>query len=174
MKNRTKWMMLGLTGLLLAACGTTSQNQETSSASSAISQEKVESTGDDMASIKKNTTDLSQDEVAEIIGVYEDLQQAMIDVDMERLREILPDDYVARHITGVTQTREEWLADIESGEMVYYAFSDVSYELSQSGDQVQLSVSQRITANIYGSQGTWSIPGTRTFEKRDGHWVLVA
>ena len=85
----------------------------------------------------------------------------------------MPDDYIAVHITGRRQTKEEWLKDIENGDMRYFHFTDLHYSFIQEGKRVQLGIRQRITANIYGSEGTWSIPGTRVFEKRDGEWQIV-
>lgn len=57
--------------------------------------------------------------------------------------------------------------------MRYFHFTDLHYSFSQEGNRVQLGIRQRITADIYGSEGTWSIPGTRVFEKRDGEWQIV-
>ncbi|MET3557464.1 PBP1b-binding outer membrane lipoprotein LpoB [Streptococcus rupicaprae] len=116
---------------------------------------------------------LTQADKEEMIVIFEQMRQAMIDKDMATLDAILPDDYLAVHITGRTQTKAEWLADIENGEMNYYDFLDTAYTFSQEGDRVLMQVKQRIHAKIYGSEGTWSVPGDRYFQKIDGQWKMV-
>lgn len=124
--------------------------------------------------IESNTTSLSKEDQEEIINVYEELQQALVDKNMDMLNNLLPSDYVAVHITGKRQTKEEWLNDIKNEDMRYFSFSDVSYSLSQQDDYIVLAVKQRIKARIYGSEGTWSIPGKRQFKKVEDKWKIIA
>ncbi|QHF54892.1 MULTISPECIES: nuclear transport factor 2 family protein [Streptococcus] len=129
---------------------------------------------DQRQSNKQEETVLTQADKDRMIAIFEQMRQAMIDKDMATLDAILPDDYVAVHVTGRTQTKEEWLADIKNGEMNYYDFLDTAYTFSQEGDRVLMQVKQRIHAKIYGSEGTWSVPGNRYFQNIDGQWQIVA
>ena len=158
----------GLTG-----CSQPSKGDQMNNSKISTSQTSSTETGVEQGQIESNTTDLSKEDQEAIIARYEELQQALIDQNIPRLKQLLPDDYIAVHITGRRQTKEEWLNDIESGEMRYFHFSDLHYSLSQEGNRVNLKIRQRIRANIYGSEGTWSIPGTRVFEKQDGTWQIV-
>ena len=137
------------------------------------SQTSSTETGVEHGQIENNTTDLSKEDQEAIIARYEELQQALIDQNIPKLNQLLPDDYIAVHITGRRQTKEEWLKDIENGDMRYFQFTDLHYSLSQEGNRVNLKIRQRIRANIYDSEGTWSIPGTRVFEKQDGTWQIA-
>ena len=160
--------IVGLTACIKAEKGSR-MNKSNSSANQTSSTE----TGVEQGQIESNKTDLSKEDQEAIIARYEELQQALIDQNIPKLKQLLPDDYIAVHITGRRQTKEEWLKDIENGDMRYFHFTDLHYSFSQEGNRVQLGIRQRITANIYGSEGTWSIPGTRVFEKRDGEWQIV-
>lgn len=164
-------IILSIAGL--AACSQAEKGSQMNNKNYSTSETSSTETGVEHGEIESNTTDLSKEDQEAIISRYEELQQALIDQDIPKLKQLLPDDYIAVHITGRRQTKEEWLNDIEKGDMQYFHFTDLHYSLSQEGNRVQLGIRQRITANIYGSEGTWSIPGIRVFEKRDGKWQIV-
>ena len=157
----------------LTACSQPSKGEQMNYSTTSTSQTSSAKTGVEHGQIESNTADLSKEDQEAIIARYEELQQALIDQNIPKLKQLLPDDYIAVHITGRRQTKEEWLKDIENGDMRYFHFSDLHYSLSQEGNRVNLKIRQRIRANIYGSEGTWSIPGTRVFEKQEGTWQIV-
>ncbi len=157
----------------LAACSQAAKGSQMNKSNSSANQTASKETGVEQGQIETNLTDLSKEDQEAIIARYEELQQALINQNISKLKQLLPDDYIAVHITGRRQTKEEWLNDIANGDMRYFHFTDLHYSFSQEGNRVQLGIRQRITANIYGSEGTWSIPGTRVFEKRDGEWQIV-
>ena len=157
----------------LTACSQTKKEEQMNYSTTSTSQTSSTETGVEQGRIESNTTDLSKEDQEAIIARYEELQQALIDQNIPKLKQLLPDDFIAVHITGRRQSKEEWLKDVENGDMKYFHFSDLHYSLSQEGNRVNLKIRQRITANIYGSEGTWSIPGTRVFEKQDGIWQIV-
>ena len=164
-------IILSIAGL--TACSQTSKGSQMNYSTTSTSQTSSTKTGVEHGQIESNTTDLSKEDQEAIIARYEELQPALIDQNIPKLKQLLPDDYIAVHITGRRQTKEEWLKDIENGDMRYFQFTDLHYSLSQEGNRVNLKIRQRITANIYGSEGTWSIPGTRVFKKQDGSWQIV-
>ncbi|WP_162012171.1 nuclear transport factor 2 family protein [Streptococcus sp. S784/96/1] len=154
-------MMTFVVALLLTRCGSQQgQREHTTTAQTQVDHHQEE-------------VMITQADKKEMIVIFGQMRQAMIDKDMATLDAILPDDYVAVHITGRTQTKAEWLADIENDEMTYYDFLDTAYTFSQEGDRVLMQVKQRIHAKIYGSEGTWSVPGDRYFQKRDGKWQII-
>ncbi|RSJ11358.1 hypothetical protein D8824_00985 [Streptococcus intermedius] len=157
----------------LTACSQAEKGSQMNKSNSSANQTSSTETGVELGQIESNKTDLSKEDQEAIIARYEELQQALINQNISKLKQLLPDDYIAVHITGRRQTKEEWLKDIENGDMRYFHFTDLHYSFSQEGNRVQLGIRQRITANIYGSEGTWSIPGTRVFEKRGGEWQIV-
>ena len=181
MKKTLLAFLVSFAALALAGCGNNAGTQtsaSSSSSSSSVSSSAAFSSETGTVPVAKgtvasNSTNLSQEDVEQITSLYEELQQALIDKDMDKLNELLPDDYTAIHITGRRQTKEEWLADIANGEMNYYEFIDMRYDLANDGDEVVMTVSQRIRARIYGSEGTWSIPGERRFAQVDGQWRIV-
>lgn len=167
-KLGARWLVF--LGFLLTGCGQQEEliqqpsvKQETMETSQNLSEEEL----------MRNDTQLGQDDVEAIIALYDQMKQAMINVDMEKLDAILPDDFVAVHLSGRRQTKEEWLADIDRGQMVYHDFYTSRYHLREKGGTIILNIEQNIHATIYGVEGTWSVPGERLFQKKDGQWQLV-
>ena len=52
--------------------------------------------------------------------LYIDLCEASINKDLVKLDEILSDDYVLVHMTGMKQTKEDYLESVKSGELSYF------------------------------------------------------
>lgn len=155
--------ILSLGCLSLTAC----QNNSADSTQKTALADKSKSTVKSNGSVSKADQD-------QIIKLFNQMQQALIDKDINKLNELLPADFTARHITGKTQTKQEWLDDIKNGEMNYYEFSNVKYSFKkQKNNRVLLKVEQDIHAKIYGQEGTWAIPGDRTFEKVNGTWKIA-
>lgn len=109
----------------------------------------------------------------QILAVYERMQQAMVDKDTDTLREMMGADTTVRHITGRTQTMDEWLSDVENEEMKYYSIEVTEPEIVIDGDTATLTCSNVIDARIYGSRGTWTLSGGAAFEKINGEWVMA-
>ena len=150
----------------LSACGTVQDKAPRPPVESTVI-----STEDTSTSQNDSVAGSSDEE--QILAVYERMQQAMIDKDVDTLREIMGADTTVRHITGRTQTMDEWLADVSSGEMEYYSIDVTNPEIVINGDTAALTCSNVIEARIYGSHGTWTLSGGANFEKIDGKWAMA-
>lgn len=122
-----------------------------------------------------NNDDFDMEKAREEIEQYlRDWSQAMIDADTEALGSMMADDIILRHITGQTQTKQEWLEEVASGSMDYHEIEnrDVSITFidSQTAD---LAFTAVITATIWGSRGTWTLQSTMRLARRDGKWIRV-
>lgn len=91
----------------LAACSQTEKRSQMNKSNSSANQTASKETGVELGQIEKNTTNLSKEDQEAIIARYEELQQALIDQNIPKLKQLLPDDYIAVHITGRRQTKEE-------------------------------------------------------------------
>jgi len=81
--------------------------------------------------------------------------------------------FTATHITGYVQPKDEWLADITSGQMQYHATEQVSWELTINGDTATIESRTRVDATIYGSRRVWNLTGTAHLAKVDGQWKVM-
>lgn len=99
---------------------------------------------------------------------------AMIAADTTRLGDMMDDNIILRHISGMTQTKSEWLEEVASGSMNYHKIEKRDVKVSpKSESRTGISFTSVITATIWGSHGTWTLHGEMLLERRNGQWVRV-
>lgn len=100
--------------------------------------------------------------------------KAMVDADTEKLGSMMADDIILRHITGQTQTKQEWLDEVASGSMDYHNIEqrDVNINFINS-ETADVSFTSVITATIWGSYGTWTLHNTMRLARINGRWIRV-
>ena len=98
----------------------------------------------------------------------------MVAADTARLGAMMDDSIILRHITGMTQTKREWLEEVASGSMKYHKIvkRDVSISFASNGS-ASVSFTSVRTATIWGSYGTWTLSGSMRLVKRNGRWIRV-
>ena len=108
----------------------------------------------------------------EIEQFLDEWNDAMIAADTVRLGAMMDDGIILRHITGMTQTKREWLEEVASGSMKYHKIKKKNVKVSLNTDgSVSVSFTSVITATIWGSYGTWTLNGTMLLVKRNGTWI---
>ena len=110
----------------------------------------------------------------EILQYLSEWCKAMVDADTEKLGSMMADDIILRHITGQTQTKQEWLDEVGSGSMDYHKIeqSDVNIRFINS-ETADVSFTSVITATIWGSNGTWTLHNTMRLVRINGRWIRV-
>ncbi len=99
--------------------------------------------------------------------------QAMTDKDINTMREIVSEDMVFVHMSGMQQTREEYFADVADGSLTYYTIGMADPVIRIDGDCAAVTYTAILNANAYGARGTFRMKGTHHYEKRDGLWIAV-
>ena len=85
----------------------------------------------------------------------------MIDKDRALLEEALSKDAFLYHMTGLRQTREEYIRDILDGTLNYYDVQILSYEEKQA--------TVRLLAKVYGgAKSWWTLRMSLTYVLEDG------
>lgn len=108
----------------------------------------------------------------EIEQFLDEWNDAMVAADTTRLGSMMDDGIILRHITGMTQTKREWLEEVASGSMKYHKIEKRNVKVSLNADgSVSVSFTSVITATIWGSYGTWTLNGTMRLVKRSGKWI---
>ena len=115
--------------------------------------------------------DLARQEIEQFL---DDWNAAMVAADTARLGAMMDDSIILCHITGMTQTKREWLEEVASGSMKYHKIvkRDVSISFASNGS-ASVSFTSVITATIWGSYGTWTLSGSMRLVKRNGRWIRV-
>ena len=109
----------------------------------------------------------------EINQFLDDWNHAMVVADTERLGAMMDDSIVLRHMSGMTQTKAEWLNEVASGSMNYHKIVKRDVKVSFADGVAAVAFTSVITANIWGMNGTWTLSGTMRLMKRDGLWIRV-
>lgn len=134
----------------------------------------LERIGLDKNSTNTNSdTDMEKARV-EILQYLSEWCKAMVDADTEKLGSMMADDIILRHITGQTQTKQEWLDEVSSGSMDYHEIEqrDVNIQFVDN-TTADVSFTSVIRATIWGSNGTWTLHNTMRLARINGHWIRV-
>jgi hypothetical protein len=99
--------------------------------------------------------------------------QAMIDADIDSMREIVSEDMAFTHMSGMQQTREESFADVADGSLNYFTIGISNPVIEVDSDTASITYTSALNANAYGTRGTYRIKGTHHYEKRDSAWIAV-
>ncbi len=119
-----------------------------------------------------DTNSLTEEQM-EILMLQAKYCQAMTDADTDTMRELVSEDMTYTHMSGKTQTREEYFADIEKGRLNYYTIGIENPVIEVDGDTATIEYTSVLNANAYGARGTFRMSGIHHYEKRDGSWILV-
>jgi hypothetical protein len=153
------------------------KDMEVTNATEAADQEDEEMRSglDDYTNIEVTGIDTNSltEEQMEILLLQAKYCQAMTDADTDTMRELVSEDMTYTHMSGKTQTREEYFADIEKGRLNYYTIGIENPVIEVDGDTATIEYTSVLNANAYGARGTFRMSGIHHYEKRDGSWILV-
>ena len=108
-----------------------------------------------------------------VLSRYKEMQQAMVDKDIDKLNRIVKDGTTFTHMSGKTQTKEEYFEDIKTGALDYQSYTIENSRISIEGNKAILKARLILTANAYGAQGTYQFNVSAYFEKVDGEWLYT-
>jgi len=113
-------------------------------------------------------------EAEQIKDLYRQYWEYMIRKDADGLKTIMSEDYYLRHMTGVKQTRDEFLKGLMAGTFNYYAADHESIEVEVFGDQAKMTGKSRVLAAVYGgSKHRWCLQGDFTLRRENGEWKFT-
>ena len=164
--------------LLLSGCAAQSGHSSSSSMGTITNESGDDMTNYDysaLTNVELINADLGSmtDEQLAVLYAQARYCQAMTDADIDTMRKLVSEDMTYTHMSGMTQTREEYFADIENGSLRYFTIGIDSPEVVVSGDTASVTYTSVLNANAYGAKGTYRMKGTHRYEKRDGEWIAV-
>lgn len=110
---------------------------------------------------------------SEILDRFVEFQNALIDKDEDKLNEIIQDDYKLVHMSGKTQSKGEFIAEIMNGTLNYYK-SEIEEPtiLWDDDNNASLIADVTLTAKVYGARGKWTLNTVVNFVKIDDEWFI--
>ncbi len=122
--------------------------------------------GDKVEEMDKLRTEINQ--------FLDDWNDAMVAADTARLCAMMDNNIVLRHMSGMTQTKAEWLSEVASRSMNYHKIVKRDVEVSfQDKLAADVNFTSVITATIGGAHGTWTLHGTMKLANRAGKWIRI-
>ena len=122
---------------------------------------------------KDNSISNLSNEEQIVLNRYKEMQQAMVDKDIDKLNKIVKDYTTFTHMSGKTQTKEEYFEDIKTGALDYQSYTIENPSISIEENKAILKARVTLTANAYGAQGTYPFNVSAYFEKVDGEWLYT-
>lgn len=109
----------------------------------------------------------------EVLQRFKEFQKAMIEKDLDMLNEILDDDYTLTHMSGKTQTKQEYIDEIMDGTLNYYKSTIDNPQIRIiEEDKAIFNADVTLDAKVYGMKGTWTLHSQQTMEKINGRWYI--
>ena len=119
-----------------------------------------------------NNEDLTKDQ-EDVLERFIEFQYAMIEKDYKKLNELLADNYTLTHMSGKTQTKEEYIDEIMDGTLNYYKSTiNTPIIIICEKDKAILKADVTLDAKVYGIKGTWTLHSEQTLERINNEWYL--
>lgn len=104
---------------------------------------------------EKKMSNNSEEEI--VLNRYKAMEQAMVDKDIDTLNEIVKDGTTFMHMSGETQTKQEYFDDIKNGSLDYKSYKIENPEVTIDGNKAILTARVSLTANAYGAERNMAI-----------------
>lgn len=110
----------------------------------------------------------------EIKNQYRAFYRAAIDKDRAGMEATLDKSFHLTHMTGMRQSRDEYIRYILRGTMNYYSEEPVGLAATVNGNSATLRAQSRVEAEVFGGgRHTWRLQLDMEAEKIDGVWKFT-
>jgi hypothetical protein len=135
-------------------------------------QKQNESVMGNIKTKKAGEVQMQEDQKA-IEAVYHAMYRYEITKDVDNLANILSDRYVLVHMTGLEQSKEEYLTCVRNGQLHYFSEETDHLSIEVQGDTAVLTGQSRVNAAVFGgSRRTWPLQLVISMEKKNGTWLM--
>lgn len=106
---------------------------------------------------------------------YQEMYRAMIEKDCIGLTEVLDDSFILVHMTGMRQSKEEFIHAVLDGTLNYYTAEHEEISLLHVEEERASIVGKtRVNAAVFGSgRHTWRLQQDIELVRRHGRWLIA-
>ena len=109
-----------------------------------------------------------------IEALYREMYKAMVEKDTATLNRVHADNFVLTHMTGMHQSKQEYIKAIAGGTLNYYSAEHEQMDIKVDGNHATLTGRSRVNAAVFGGgRHTWRLQLYFQLSKRDGHWLFT-
>ena len=118
--------------------------------------------------------DRTMNDKEQIIALYHQMYQAMVEKDTATLNRIHAPEFVLVHMTGMRQSKQAYIQAIADGTLNYYSAEHEQMDLTINNEHATLHGRSRVSAAVFGGgRHTWPLQLTFQLVKRNGHWLFT-
>ncbi len=111
------------------------------------------------------------DDKQQIEALYREMYEAMVRKDTVTLISVHADDFVLTHMTGMHQSKQEYIRAIANGTLNYYSAEHEQIDITIDGNHATLTGRSRVNAAVFGGgRHTWRLQLYFDLVKEDGKW----
>ena len=116
---------------------------------------------------------MEMNDKTQLIMLYENMYQLMIDKDIKNLAKILSEEFALHHMTGMVQKKQEFLQAIKEGILNYFSAAHEKMDVQITEDCAQIIGDSRVLAAVFGGgRHTWQLRQTISCKKENGAWIM--
>ena len=105
---------------------------------------------------------------------YIRMYEGMIEKDEAILREVLDDSFVLIHMTGMRQSKEDFIRSVLNGTLNYFSAKHEHISVEVSGGSAVLTGQSYITAAVFGgSRSNWHLQLRCSMKKLSDGWKIT-
>ena len=110
----------------------------------------------------------------EIVDKFVEFQNALIESNVDKLNEIILDDFKFTQAPNISQTKKEFLSEIEEGSLDF-SKSDIMDPtiLFDDDNSASLISKVRLTAKVNGRELRWISNTVANFKRIDEIWYII-
>ncbi|MDE7261729.1 MAG: nuclear transport factor 2 family protein [Oscillospiraceae bacterium] len=105
---------------------------------------------------------------------YNTMYQGMVQKNKALLDRVLDDSFALLHMTGMCQSKRQYIEAIINGALNYYSAQTDDIDIAISDDTARLVGQSRVTAAVFGGgKHAWQLQLAIDAVKRDGQWYFT-
>ena len=113
-------------------------------------------------------------DIVVIKNLYIDLCQASVNKDLKTIDSILADNYILVHMTGLRQTKQDYLNSVKTGELLYFDAIHESIDVTIDDNKATVVGKTKVLASPFGStKSWWRLRQDLIAEKIAGEWKIT-
>ena len=110
-----------------------------------------------------------------IEALYREMYKAMVEKDTATLNRVHADNFVLTHMTGMHQSKQEYIRAIANGTLNYYSAEHEQMDIKVDGNHAMLTGRSRVTASVFGgARHTWRLQLHFNLSKEEDRWYFTS
>ena len=108
-----------------------------------------------------------------LTACYHTMYQGMVQKNEVLLDRVLDDSFALLHMTGMRQSKGQYIEAIADGTLNYYSEQTDDVNVAIAGDTARIVGQSRVSAAVFGGgKRTWRLQLTIEAVKRGGQWYF--